>query len=282
MPETGNKSEASLDLIDETFDVSQSESYGLSLQIAAESLSFCVFNTVVDKYVVLRHYPFTKRNNLIACCRSVFESDELLRLRYKNFRVMWVSPRVTLVPEHLFDPSEALGFLNFTHGLAPDEQALYQYTTQCCHVFSVPLTLKALVEQYQRNIQWFHHSVPFVEWMAMTAKTVTIFTYGAHMDIVVVLKSKELSFYNTFDIPTACDAVYYLAGVLNLFGMQLSDADIAYAGNLKDTQYAESILPYVNKMYECEPVGTVTYSHYLTEPLRKRFIHLFNLYGCAS
>jgi hypothetical protein len=286
MQETGNKSapQANIDLVDETFDVSQSESYHLSLQIAEEGLSLCVFNTVVDKYLLLRHYPFSGGDSLIARSGEVLECDELLRLPYKNCSALWVSPRSTLVPEHLFDERNAGKYLNFNHGAEQDEQALYHYicAAQLYHVFSLPDVLKTMVESYQPHVRWFHHGIPLIERMPAQAKPVAVFFYGKHMD-VVIRQNRQMAFYNTFQVDAPEDAVYYLASVLNLFDLQLSSVHLVYAGHTEDiSRYADHIRQYIAHVAEGEPLATVTYSHYLTDPLRKRFIHLFNLYGCVS
>ena len=102
------------------------------------------------------------------------------------------------------------------------------------------------------------------------------------MDILLI-KNKQLLLYNTFEVNTPADSIYFLAGVLSLHKMSLSSTSVSYAGELKESPlYVEMIRKYVLRINECEPFSTITYSHYLIESMRKRFINLFNLYGCAS
>ncbi len=293
MPETGNNiTEATINLIDETFDISQSGSYYLSVQIETDGLSFCIFNTIINKYIVLRHYPYVAAGNdetLIHQCRNIFENDDLLKLSYKGCGHLWISPRCTLVPEHLFDAENAGPYLNFNHGWKANEQVLQNYVrlAKLRNVFSCPNTLMTLLFQYQPATAFFHHATPFVDLVVAdslsTAKPrIALYYYDRYMDIGIAQAKKAL-FYNTFQVNSPEDSIYYLAGVLNLFDIPLASTRLFYAGNSKDyLSHIEFLKKYIDRAIECEPFDMVTYSHYLTDSLRKRFIHLFNLYGCVS
>ena len=292
MPEIGNNiAQADINLVDETFDGSQSASYHLSIQTEPDRLTFCVFNTVINKCIVLRSYPFSAADvgMVVSSCRSVFENDELLRLSYKSCCHLWVSPRYTFVPEHLFASDEADEYLNFNHGAPADEQTLYHHSrvANLYHLFSCPEELTALLRMYHSQIRFLHHSNPFIESVnAGTSPTdkadVAIYFHSGWLDIMVVRNAKML-FYNSFQINAPADSVYYLAGASNMFDLDLTSTKIMYAGNLKQMPPEIEILKnYVGQMAECEPNNALTYSHYITDPFRRSFINLINSYGCES
>lgn len=290
MSEIGNKiSKADIDLIDESLDRSQSVSYNIFIQIESGRLSFCVYNTALNKYIVLRSYPLFANDSsqFAAICRSIFENDDLLGLKYKNSACLWVSSRYTLVPAHLFLPEEADTYLTFSHGKADDEQVLHcnSQTANLQHVFSCPAELITLVRTCQPFVRFFHQSAPFIEsavaCMPATNKVdVAIFFYGHWLDILV-MKNNRLLFYNSFQINAPADSLYYLLGVTNLFDTVLLSTKITYAGTLKPMPPEIAILKgYVDSITECEPSNAVAYSNYITEPFRKKFVHLFNLLRC--
>jgi len=292
MPEIGNSTvKADIDLVDETFDISQSESYHLSIQIEPDRLSFCVFNTVINKYVVLRNYPLfiTDTQTLAGECTTVFENDHLLGLKYKSSCYLWVSPRSTLVPAQLFDTGNADLYFSFNHNAFEGEQILYHYvkTADLFTVFSCPETLISLLRNYQPNIRFFHQTAPIIESVidrmsSSGQRIVALFFYSCYIDIVVA-ENKKLLFYNTFRINAPEDSVYYLVGVANMFEINLLSTRMLYAGSTKQMPPETDILKnYVNRITEFEPPNAVIYSHYILEPLRKSFINLFNLYGCES
>ena len=292
MSEIGNKAvNTSIDLIDETFDVSQSESYRLLVQTGADGLSFCIFNTVLDKFIVLRHYQFSAANGevLTDTCRNILAEDDLLGLKYKNCGILYVSPRCTLVPEPLFDSDHIAEYLNFNHGRDADECVLHNHirSAKAVNVFSYPKNLTNLFRQYQPGADFYHHATPFLNRVVDKSATsgqlqVTVYCYADYMDIAAA-KNGKLLLYNTFNANTAEDSVYYLTGVLNMFDLFPSSAKVFYAGDLKDASpRAEFIRKYVERLVELESIGEVTYSHYITDRIRARFVHLFNLHGCVS
>ena len=290
MPEIGNKiTETDIDLVDETFERSQAGSYHLSIQIEPGRLSFCVLNTVLNKYIVLRNYPLfsTDPHALVSECSCIFENDELLGLRYKSSSHLWVSPRCTLVPEHLFDPDNEDSFLEFNHGTTAGEQVLHNYIRPIglYNLFSYHESLMALLRIFQPDVKLFHHATPFIESVGMSSLSKTrmaVCFYSKYLDIAVV-ENSELLFYNTFQINTPEDSVYYFVGVSNLFKINLLQIKLIYAGNFKHMPPEVTILKdYVERIIEQEPSNAVTYSHYISDTFRKNFINLFNLYVCGS
>ena len=280
-----NITQADTNLVDETFDNSQSASYHLSLQIEPDRLSFCIFNTIIHKCILLRSYPFSDAD-AVSARRAIFENDELLKLSYKSCCHLWVSPRYTFVPEHLFASDEAEELLIFNHGDMPDEETLYHNSrvANFYHLFSCPKELTSLLRMYQPSIRFFHHSKPFIEsvfdGLSSTDKVnVAIYFYSKWLDIAVV-KNKELLFYNSFQINSSADSVYYLAGVANMFDVNLLSIHLMYAGNLEQMPPEIAILKdYVGQMVECEPSNAFVYSHYITDSFRRNFVNLINSYG---
>ena len=290
MPEIGSKPKADIDLVDETFDVSHSESYHLSIQTDPGRLSFCVFNTVIQKYVVLRNYPLfiTDPHELVSTCSSIFENDDLLGLIYKSSSLLWISPRCTLVPCHLFDSDEPDLYLSFTHGATKGEQTLQNFVrpANLYNVFSCPEALIDIVRRYHPQIRIIHQATPLIRHIVTgTSSTdkadVSVFYYSGYLDIMIGRKN-ELLFYNTYQINAPEDSVYYLAGVANMFDIDLSSTNFIYAGDLNQTPPEIAILrDYVARIVECKPSNAVIYSHYYIQtPVLRNFINLFNLYGC--
>jgi len=277
-------------MIDEIYDISQSENYNLSIQTVPGELAFCVLNNVLNKYVVLRNYKLssTDLHSMISECKLIFEHDDLLGLRYQNSRHLLVSPRCTLVPEHLYDDDNADLYMTFNYGKLTDEQTLHNHIVPAslyC-IFSYPKAMAALLQLYQPNINLFHHAAPFMESIiggmySSTGKPcAAVFFYSCNLDIMVVEKTR-LMYYNTFQINAPEDSVYYFTLVLSSLEINPSSTRLIYAGNGRNMPPEIAILnDYVSRTIECEPPTDVTYSRYIPEPLRKDFINLFNLHGC--
>ena len=285
MPEIGNKID--IDLIDETFDISQSENYNLSVQIGQDGLTFCVLNTVINKYVCLRNYPIssTDMSGTISECKMIFERDDLLGLRYKRSKLLLISPRFTFVPDNFYDDNNKDFYLTFNHGAATGEQTLQNHVKSAnfYNIFSYPEELLALLKKYQPDINLFHHATPIVDTF-ITGRShsteASAYFYCGHLDIIIA-KNNRLLYYNTFSIDAPEDSVYYLIVTSNLFDIDLKTTKLIYPGNYEQMPSEIAILNnYVECIVECESPTAVTYSHYISKVYRKRFINLFNLYGC--
>ena len=291
MPEIGNKiANRDINLVDETFDASQSGSCHLYIQIETGGLSFCVFNTVINKFIVLRNYLFHETNPhaWVDECSSIFANDDLLGLQYKSSGLLWISPRSTLVPDNLFDPNEADAYLSFNHGELANERTQHNYIKSAglYNVFSCPESLINLLRNYQPKIRLFHQTTTLIEsvitGIASLDKFMAIYFYSRNLEFVIV-ENKKLLFNNSFQINAPEDSVYFLAGVSNLFNIELLSTHLLYVGDMKRLPPEVAILEdYVERFIECEPPNAVTYSYLIAEPLRKNFINLFNLFGCES
>ena len=292
MPELGNNiAKADINMVDEIFDVSQSGSYHLSIQTEPDSLSFCVCNTTLNKYILLRNYSFSDADphELADIYSSIFENDELLGLTYKSSGHLWISPCSTLVPHHLFDPDDAETCLAFNHGKMNGEQTQHHdiKPLNLINIFSCPEMLTDLLRKYQPGIRLFHQTAPFIETVLAAPSLnhtigMAVFFYSRYLDIAVV-ENQKLLFYNTFQITAPEDSVYFLSGVSNLFNIDLLKTKLMYAGDLDQMPPEAGILKnYVESIVECLPSNAFTYSHYISASFRKKFINLFNLYGCES
>jgi len=141
-----------------------------------------------------------------------------------------------------------------------------------------------MLRVYHPDIRLFHQVTPLfgsiVTGLSSSDKIVAIYYYSNFLDITIVQK-KEMLFYNTFQINAPEDSVYYLAGVLNMFDLDMSSTKLIYAGNFKQAPPEIAILKkYVDSIIECDPPHTVTYSYHIQASVRKNFSNLFNLYGC--
>ncbi len=285
MPETGNNivtTKPTLDLIDETFDISQSASYHLSIQTSPGRLAFCIFNSVLNKYLVLRYYQVMLDENT---CKNIFENDDLLGLVYKGCNHVFVSHRYTLVPASLFDQGASGFYLDFNQNVKSEEQvmSLLIRPAQAYDIYACPEWFKSLLVKYQPSVAYFHHVTPFIDSLLTdSAKAqVAVYYYGNHMDVAIT-KQKQLLFYNTFKIETLEEAVYYLAGALNMSGMSIAATTLTYSKDVNETlPLANALKKYVARLVEYAPMDTVTYTHYISEQIKIQFAHLFNLYRCA-
>jgi hypothetical protein len=96
-----------LELFDETLDINSTENYELSVQAGPDGFSFCLLDTIRNKFVLIRafepdenkYYNSEKINEFIS-------ADDFLLKRYKKINILMPSAKFTLVPAPLFDPGK--------------------------------------------------------------------------------------------------------------------------------------------------------------------------------
>ncbi len=74
-----------LELFDETLDINSTENYELSVQLSTSDLSFCILDTLRNKFVLLRSYePDDKKEFEIIGLKDILNTDDFLSKHYKK------------------------------------------------------------------------------------------------------------------------------------------------------------------------------------------------------
>ena len=77
-----------LELFDETLDINTTENYQLSVQLGNDNLSFCLLDTIRNKYILLR--SFTPDNNKKFNndqVEEIISRDDFLKRKYS--KIFW-------------------------------------------------------------------------------------------------------------------------------------------------------------------------------------------------
>ncbi len=105
-----------LELFDETLDINSTEIYELSVQVSPDGLSFCVLDTIRNKYVLIRSFePDESKYYNAGIVSDIINSDDFLTKKYKKVRVVIPSSKFTLVPAPLYDPAKKDEYFILNH-----------------------------------------------------------------------------------------------------------------------------------------------------------------------
>src|SRR5665811_2134807 len=107
-----------LELFDETLDINSTENYELSVQISTQGLTFCILDSIRNKYVLIRSFEseenkYFNTDKLI----DIISKDDFLTKHYKKVNFVMPSPKFTLVPAPLYDPGKKNEYFTFNHNL---------------------------------------------------------------------------------------------------------------------------------------------------------------------
>ena len=103
-----------LELFDETLDINSTENYELSVQVSPDDFSFCILDTLRNKFVLLRSYEPDDNTSFDPYrLNEIIKKDDFLTRRFRKTIIITPTSKSTLVPAPLFDDSRKEDYLAF-------------------------------------------------------------------------------------------------------------------------------------------------------------------------
>jgi hypothetical protein len=106
-----------LSRVDESYSPGRSGDYDLFMQAGEKEFSYCILDSVKNKFLVLESYVCDELSS--ECLKQI----PLFQNSFHSLRLMTVNNRSTLIPEQLFEPSEQELYLKFTKNPEDNEKA---------------------------------------------------------------------------------------------------------------------------------------------------------------
>ena len=276
-----------INLVDETFDKNQAHHYNLSIQYNLNGLSYGLFDTIKNKYIAFRHYPEneSKPENLA----SLFASDEMLTLPYKEVFLLSDTGQSTLVPIPYFDESKASDLYKFNLGETVDSVIHYNKLPEALvyTVFSYAPAVIAEIQKAFPSIGIYHRTSPFIENLVQESSKwprskCYVSIHKGILDIGLA-HQKKLDFFNSFSYQENSDIIYYILTTLEQFKLTAAFTDIFLSVDMENhDEIFEYINGFVSHVNFIRPSDVFTYSYIFDEFQLTRFANLFNLALCVS
>ena len=279
-----------INLIDETFDRNQSHNYHLSIQTSSTGLSFCLLDTISKKYIALRHYPFKIINSSQQFLNNVtekFDTDDLLRLKFKSVSHMYVDNKNSLVPISYFEESKEQEYFKFNHSLEENFMVISNPLPHSVsvNIFAYPSGLHTKLNEVFPKIKLSHHSSAFIENLVIDSAKWTQPKCHIHINktflMIGIACNKKIEFYNTFTFKDNSDVVYYILSVLDQFRLSPIFTEVFLASGIGNhDEMFDFINNYLNMIKFIRPSDRFLYSYIFDELQLTRFSNLFNLALC--
>jgi hypothetical protein len=277
-----------LELFDETLDINSTENYESAVQIGSDSLSFCLLDTIRNKYVLLRQFSSedNKAYNTDQI-NDIIKADDFLTRKYKRMSIITPSQKFTLIPAPLFDPAkkEEYFFLNHLQddggiiltNKIPDPDSYLVYAASKPVNESVSVMFAGALPMC--------HMKPLLSHISHARKSVTGNYIHVHVERdffnLVVFSGNTLKFCNTFTYRNITDIMYFVMNVFRNLELKQEET-INFSGMTEkydDLTSAFSI--YVRNIKFALPAGNFTFSYVFNEAMLHKFLNLFTLLSCA-
>lgn len=276
-----------LELFDETLDINSTENYELSVQVSPDGLSFCLLDSIRNKYVLVRAYSAEENKYFSADKLSeLLRSDDFLTKKYKKINCVLPSSKFTLVPAPLYDPAKKVEYFEFNHNLEEANVILSDKTNDpdAFILFSVSKPICELISSFYPGIYLHHHIKILLEHTSLIRKSLNGNYIHAHIERdffnLIVFRDNVLKFCNSFSYRNISDILYY---TLNAFRtMDIKQEETIFFSGLteKYDNLSSSFSLYIRNIRFSEPSGNFTFSYVFNDTELHRFINLFNVANC--
>jgi hypothetical protein len=276
-----------LELFDETLDINSTENYELSIQVSPDGLSFCILDTIRNKYVLIRAFePAVNKNFNSEDIKDLLEKDDFLTKRYKKVNVVMPSKKFTLVPTPLFDPAKKDEYFNFNHILEESDMIITNKITDpdVFLVFSVSRPLYDIIKSYYPGVHPNHHIKPMFDNISHERKRMNGNYIHIHIEReyfnLIIFRNNLLKFCNTFSYRNISDILYYVLNVFRKIDI-VQDETIHFSGlTEKYDDISSNFSIYIRNIKFAEPTGNFTFSYVFNETELHRYLNLFSVVNC--
>ena len=276
-----------LELFDETLDINSTENYELAIQVSPEGLTFCLLDSIRNKFVLIRSFGAEENKYFNADKISeLLLKDDFLTKKYKKVHCVIPSEKFTLVPAPLFDPGKKVEYFTFNHTLEEDKIVSVDKTSDpdAFIVFSVSRSICELINSTYPGIYPHHHIKLLLDHTSSIRKSIIGNYIHVHVERdffnLIIFNNNMLKFCNSFVYRNISDILYY---VLNAFkNLDIKQEETIYFSGIteKYDDLSSSFSMYIRDIKFSEPAGNFTFSYVFNDTELHRFINLFNVLNC--
>ncbi len=277
-----------LELFDETLDINSTENYELSLQVSPDGLSFCLLDTIRDKFVLLRSFePDENKYFNPDKIHELLSKDDFLTRNYKKTNAVLPSPKFTLVPSQLYDPGKKDDYFTFNHNKEdgkniltnkisdPDSYLIYSQSSQIIDIIS----------QFYPGVLPLHHMKPLFNYISWNRKNVAENYIHLHIEReyfnLIIFNSNLLKFCNTYTYRNISDILYFVLNVFKKLDIKQEETIWLSGLTAKFDDLSSNLSIYIRNIKFAEPSGNFTFSYVFNETDLHRYLNLFSLSNCV-
>jgi hypothetical protein len=277
-----------MEIFDETLDINSTANYELSLQVSPESISFCLLDTLRNKFVMLRTIDIEEsRQYNLEKIKEIFSDEVFLKKHYKKINVILPAPKLTVVPAPLYDPGKKDEFFLFNHAAADSDIIIANSISEPAAyiLFSTSKQVVSLIASYYPGVHPMHHTKPLLSLIAHNRKRFhgNYIHLHAERDFfnLIIFDHNTMKFCNTFKYRNITDIMYHVLDVFRNMNIRQEET-IHLSGNTsKYDDLSSNLAIYIRNVRFAEPSGGFSFSYVFNDTDLHRHINLFSSVTCG-
>lgn len=277
----------SLELFDETLDINSTENYELSIEAGPDGFSFCLLDTLRNKYVLLRSFrPEDNKYFTAGDISELIGKDDFLTRTYRGTRILMPVPSFTLVPSGLYDPERKTEYFTLNHRLSEGHNILQNKPADpdAFLLYSVPGKFHDALAGYFPSSPVYSHVFVLLEHISRARRNVSGYYVHIHVETefynLIIFNGDQLLFCNSFRYHNVPDIMYYLLNVFSQLGIKQEGLIHLSGIKKKNDELTSNLREYAHDVRFSVPKGNFTFSYVFGDIEIHRYLNLFNAVNC--
>jgi len=278
-------------IFDKALNRQHTKEYSLSIQVSPDGFSFCILDTIRNKYSGLERYDFQNiqsTQELADATEHVINESDWLHPKYKSVKVLFEGQQMSLIPKPLFDEKHAADYLRFNHLPGANDKIRYDQLSNldAVNIFAVPGDLLEIFHKLFRGVPVNHFSSALIENLLIRNKNIdegqmVFANVRKHWLDIIVLDGRKLLFFNSFHYRTREDFAYYLIYVMEQLELNPEKAILMLLGEiLRASEIYNIIFKYVRNIEFIARSSDYAFSYVFDDIPGHFYYNLLNLQRC--
>lgn len=279
---------------DEKFDVDQLHQYILLLNVGVRDLQVAVVDSQSSQCLLLEDFVFGIINSyaeLQQLLAELFNDHHFLTAGFwKEVRVSIKNHKFIQVPNALFIEEAASDYLKFNANIDLETEDVLSFQgnqTEAVTVFAVPKNIRQwLIETYPNTkLSILHQSNALIEFSLTYHEkqyNQPIFIYVDRFKLhIMIVRNKQLMYYNQFSIKQFSDYVKYIMLVMNGLKFDHRKSDVVLWGYIgKNSLHFSEFQKFIKNVIFGERAKFLSFRYMFDETQEHHFMDLYGMYLC--
>ena len=215
----------------------------LSIQVSLNGLSFCVLDTIGNSILKSDRLVFEKNLSPLELQKNLEQLFKTHNLGSSQFSEVVVAHRNNLfsfVPKSLFDVNELANYLKFNTKILANDHIAYDELDNydVVNVYVPFVNINNYVFDLFGEFEYKHNGTVLVQALlnnsgANKEPICYVHLDGQQMDITIIAQ-KKLLFYNSFNITSKEDFIYYLLFTLEQLKLDTESTKLQLFGSIEE------------------------------------------------
>mgnify|MGYP003669736232 CR=1 FL=1 len=228
----------------------------LSIQFSLDGFSFCATNHKNEIYC-FSSYQFENEVNspelILDHIKEIFNKDKVLQDDFESVSVIHQNSLNAFVPNVYFNEKELKNYLKFsvktiaTDLIVYDDLESYDYK----NVYIPYVNINNFLFQSFGQFEYKHHGSILIEKLLLYSSSEDRFFVNINLNTIniVFIEDKKLVFYNSFDVETKEDFIYYILFVLEQLMLNPEEIKLTLLGEIEvDSDFYETAYTYIRNV----------------------------------